>query len=172
MTFGKKLEMLRRQRGFSQEDLAAKLNVSRQAVSKWELGTAMPDTKNVVQLSSVFGVSTDYLLKDEQKSEDASRHTAEGSSSVSAEAEYRRPLMRKIGWAAAGLGAAGILVMAILSSVCPAVIYDPPQGEVRAVVSTGFRAFLELHNIYWLFGLCCIFILFGILMHIFCKKAK
>ena len=53
------------QSGLSQEQLAAQLTVSRQAVSKWELDDTMPDTENVVQLSRLFGVSCDYLLRDE-----------------------------------------------------------------------------------------------------------
>ncbi len=65
MTFGQKLQRLRRQRGWSQEELAERVPISRQAVSKWESESAMPDTENVVQLSRLFGVSTDYLLHDD-----------------------------------------------------------------------------------------------------------
>ena len=62
MTFNEKLVTLRKDSGMSQDALAEKLGVSRQAVSKWELGTAMPETKNIVQLAEIFGVTTDYLL--------------------------------------------------------------------------------------------------------------
>lgn len=65
MTLGEKLQRLRKQGGMSQEELAGRLGVSRQAVSKWELNEAMPDTENVVQLGRLFGVSCDYLLRDE-----------------------------------------------------------------------------------------------------------
>ncbi|MCE5235340.1 MAG: helix-turn-helix transcriptional regulator [Clostridiaceae bacterium] len=65
MTLGGKLLELRKSKGLSQEQLAAQMAVSRQAVSKWELGEAMPDTDNVVALSKIFGVSTDFLLRDE-----------------------------------------------------------------------------------------------------------
>ena len=54
--------MLRKARGMTQEQLAAALSISRQAVSKWELGEAVPETENIVQLSRFFGVTTDYLL--------------------------------------------------------------------------------------------------------------
>ena len=64
MTLGEKIQRLRKSKGLSQEQVAAQITVSRQAISKWELGEAMPDTDNVVQLSEIFGVSTDYLLKD------------------------------------------------------------------------------------------------------------
>jgi len=65
MTFSEKLYRLRRQKGMSQEELADRLEVSRQAVSRWEMGTTLPDAKNLLQLSELFGVSIDYLLKDE-----------------------------------------------------------------------------------------------------------
>lgn len=64
MNFPEKLQKLRKERGWSQEELANRITVSRQAVSKWELGTAVPDTDNIVQLSELFGVTTDYLIKD------------------------------------------------------------------------------------------------------------
>lgn len=62
MTFGEKLQTLRKNSGMSQDALAEKLGVSRQAISKWELGTAMPETKNIVQLAEIFDVTIDYLL--------------------------------------------------------------------------------------------------------------
>ena len=55
----------RKKNGWSQEDLAYKLGVSRQSVSKWESAQAVPDMKKILQLAEVFGVSTDYLLRDE-----------------------------------------------------------------------------------------------------------
>lgn len=64
MAFSDKLLNLRTQYGYSQEALAEQLNVSRQAISKWELGTALPDTDRVIAISNFFEVSTDYLLKD------------------------------------------------------------------------------------------------------------
>ncbi|WP_456065907.1 helix-turn-helix domain-containing protein [Gemmiger sp.] len=66
MTFSDKLIALRRKAGWSQEELAERLNVSRQSVSKWEGAQSMPDIDKIVQMSSLFGVTTDYLLKDGQ----------------------------------------------------------------------------------------------------------
>lgn len=65
MTFGEKLQKLRRESGLSQEKLAEQLNVSRQAVSRWELGTAAPDVDNIVRLSKFFQVSLEYLMVEE-----------------------------------------------------------------------------------------------------------
>lgn len=64
-----KLIMLRKEKGWSQEDFAEKLDVSRQAISRWENGTALPDAQNILQISKLFGVSADYLLNDEYEDE-------------------------------------------------------------------------------------------------------
>lgn len=55
----------RKKNGWSQEELADRLGVSRQSVSKWEGAQAVPDMKKIIQMSEVFGVSTDYLLRDD-----------------------------------------------------------------------------------------------------------
>lgn len=65
MTIGEKIQRCRKEGKMSQEDLAARLGVSRQAVSKWELNESIPDTENVIQLGRIFGVSLDYVLKPE-----------------------------------------------------------------------------------------------------------
>lgn len=67
----------RKKNGWSQEELAAKLGVSRQSVSKWESAGSVPDLQKVIQLAELFGVSTDYLLKDALGQE--SRGTGAGS---------------------------------------------------------------------------------------------
>lgn len=67
MILGEKITLLRKQSGWSQEELAEKLEVSRQAVSKWESGASIPDLDKVIKISGVFEVSTDYLLKDEME---------------------------------------------------------------------------------------------------------
>ena len=66
MDFSEKIAMLRRQKNWSQEELAEKLMVTRQAVSKWESAQSMPDLDKIVQLSELLGVSTDYLLKSDR----------------------------------------------------------------------------------------------------------
>lgn len=62
MTLGEKIQTLRKSRGLSQEQFAEQIGVTRQALSKWENGTVIPDTSNVVQMAALFGVTTDYLL--------------------------------------------------------------------------------------------------------------
>ena len=65
MRFEEKIVELRKAKGLSQEELAEQLGVSRQAVSRWELGNTLPDIPNLVQLCGIFEVSADYLVRDE-----------------------------------------------------------------------------------------------------------
>lgn len=65
MNLPEKLACLRKQKGLTQASLAETLNVSRQAISRWEVGTAVPSTDNLLSLSALYGVSVDYLLNDE-----------------------------------------------------------------------------------------------------------
>lgn len=65
MTFGEKLQRCRKEAGLSQEELAEQLNVSRQAVSKWERDSGYPETEKLIRMSKLFHVTLDYLLLDE-----------------------------------------------------------------------------------------------------------
>ena len=81
MTIGKKITWLRQKNGISQEELADRLEVSRQSVSKWEMDAAYPRIDKLIQMCTVFGVSTDELLKEEisfeEKEKPAVKHTSE-----------------------------------------------------------------------------------------------
>lgn len=65
MDLAEKITTLRKQKGWSQEELANQLDISRQSVSKWESRMSVPDLDKILKLSAIFGVSTDYLLKNE-----------------------------------------------------------------------------------------------------------
>ena len=67
MIMADKIIQLRKKNGWSQEELAEKMNVSRQAVSKWESAQSIPDLEKILRLSELFGVTTDYLLKDDHE---------------------------------------------------------------------------------------------------------
>ena len=71
MILADKITDLRKKNGWSQEELANQLGVSRQAVSKWESASSIPDLDKIVKMSTIFGVSTDYLLKDSLEEERA-----------------------------------------------------------------------------------------------------
>ena len=70
MSFGEKLSFLRKQRGMTQLELAEKLDVSRQAVSKWERGTAEPSTENLISIGKLFDISVDVLVNESLQLQD------------------------------------------------------------------------------------------------------
>ena len=70
MILADKIIELRKRSGWSQEELAEKMHVSRQSVSKWEGAQSVPDLEKIIMLSRIFGVSTDYLLKDDMEEQD------------------------------------------------------------------------------------------------------
>lgn len=66
MIFSEKLQLIRKSKGMTQEELAEKLDVSRQAVAKWESGQVYPDISNLIQISNLFNITVDYLVKDQE----------------------------------------------------------------------------------------------------------
>lgn len=66
MIFSEKLQLIRKNKGVTQEQLAEKLDVSRQAVAKWESGQVYPDINNLIQISNLFHVTVDYLVRDQE----------------------------------------------------------------------------------------------------------
>ena len=88
MKLSEKIIRLRKGRGLSQEELAERLGVSRQAVSRWESGTALPDAGNLRQISRLFEVSADYLLDEE-------RESPEGPAAAAAQKPHRTNTFRE-----------------------------------------------------------------------------
>ena len=77
MILADKIIRLRKKNGWSQEELAEKMNVSRQAVSKWESAQTIPDLEKILMLGDLFGVTTDYLLKDTIEAEEFTKDDAQ-----------------------------------------------------------------------------------------------
>lgn len=71
MEISKRIQMLRKENSLSQEELASRLQVSRQAVSKWESGQSKPEITNIVAMAKTFGVTTDYILTGENSTDDS-----------------------------------------------------------------------------------------------------
>ena len=90
MKMNEKILQCRKRMGLSQEELAQQLNTSRQAVSRWELGDAQPDLKNVVALAKLFGVTTDWLLMDTETAGE-SAFEAQPGPEPEREPEQRQP---------------------------------------------------------------------------------
>ncbi|MDD4850886.1 MAG: helix-turn-helix transcriptional regulator [Gemmiger sp.] len=87
MSVSKQLIHLRNVKGISQEELASLMNVTRQAVSKWETDQTLPDSEKIVRLSEIFGVTTDYLLqgKETDPMDIYSQHQSKAGADMSAE---------------------------------------------------------------------------------------
>ena len=79
MILADKIITLRKKNGWSQEELAEQVGVSRQAISKWESAQSVPDLDKILRMSEIFGVTTDFLLKDEMETEEYTGSTAEDS---------------------------------------------------------------------------------------------
>ena len=103
MTLGEKITDLRKKRSLSQEDLAITLGVSRQAVSKWEVGDATPDTDKIVALAEFFDTTTDFLLRDIEPQQNAGGGTDAPMSPAQARAGAPILLCMTLGGSACGL---------------------------------------------------------------------
>lgn len=82
MILADKLVKLRKKNGWSQEELAERMQVSRQAVSKWESAQSVPDLERILMLGRLFGVTTDYLLKDEIEEEEGAEESGSSAQRV------------------------------------------------------------------------------------------
>ena len=166
MTFSEKLVRLRKREGISQEELALYLEVSRQAVSRWEQGTALPDAGNLLKLRQRFGVSVDWLLEDTQSWEMLGDGSVTPEMPVKTEEPAQKVRKSVLPWAIPlGIAALGLLLLGIFASVFPAeytvVSAVIPGPDVPAdKIYTGLAGFLKCNNLEWLFRLCLV-ILFG-----------
>ncbi len=115
MTLGQKIQDCRRRAGLSQEALADKVGVSRQAISKWELSEAEPELKNLQLLAKIFDVSTDYLLSEEIPQQTAK--TEQVNSNGDNLPKFIGRLFRRFGWLAGVYIAAGGGIISILGSL-------------------------------------------------------
>lgn len=142
------LMQARRQRGLSQEEVAEALDVSRQAVSRWETGAAAPTTDNLIRLSQLYGVSLDALIRSEPlpRPEVVPVETAAETEPLPApEGAGKRRLPR---WALAGLAALLCLLVAV--TIYLAAIRDRPDeplsmdNMIGEAISVTPEATLEL----------------------------
>ena len=164
MTFGEKLQALRKARGWSQEELATQINVSRQALSKWESGASVPDTENVVALSRLFGVSTDYLLLENGET------TAQAVPTAAPSAESKWPIMRIVWLFTMILAILGKIALRIWASTLPpTVVYN---GSDRVGELTGMRNLTETYDVGWLVFLTWFLLLLGLAGTVLYKQLR
>lgn len=98
MALGEKISTLRKKAGLSQVDLADKFSVSRQAVSKWETGEAVPEIAKLVALAREFGVSVDYLVSDDAAPSGPEQPAPQVSPQSAPEKRTLRNILRRLGW--------------------------------------------------------------------------
>lgn len=159
MTFGEKLQSQRRLKGMSQEELAEKLSVTRQTISKWELDQSTPELEFIARLSDIFGVSTDYLIKNDVAAENVTDKSADPMVIAKTQPESRTINAAGIalGVILSVIGIIGILTFIVLSVVKPWV-YMGSGGTF-----TGLPGFLlGTHTVIW-FVICCILTATGLI---------
>ncbi len=178
MTIGKKLYVLRKSKGWSQDYVASYLNISRQSVSKWELDDNIPEYDNLAKLSELFEVSIDYLLKEKEE-------TAEEKNSTEPTANTNKRFSEKFFGVLSLLS--GVIIIGVLFSLCtviparieytsivykddiafvnPEVTFSVPD---ESVVTSSFRgthnflAFLSTYYLHWLVILAIALIIYGL----------
>ena len=161
MTMGEKILNLRKARGWSQEELAEQIGVTRQAVSRWESDSAKPDADKIVALCNLFGVSADYLLRDISSGE-GERIPSQQSAKTHISAG------QILSWILTAFGAVTLLTLGILASVnrthiSPSVI-ESVTGEMEFVPGyyTGLSDYLAQYGLGWLFWLAVIALAAGL----------
>lgn len=134
MNLADKIMCLRKQKGWSQEELAMRLEVSRQSVSKWESDQSIPDMNKIIALSSLFDVTTDYLLKDDLTEEHANLNEEEldlikpktvNSTEVETFIEVTKKESKKIGFG---------VMLCILSGI--SIIYFAGTAELKLIMNS------------------------------------
>lgn len=122
MNFNEKLQSLRKSNGITQEELAEKLEVTRQTISKWECGESTPDFRNLVKISGIFKVSIDFLLKDEAPEETSETRLTNAPRAYIIKRKFDHKSL--LGACLFGAGVVSMLVFFILSTVCPMTVMN------------------------------------------------
>lgn len=179
MNLSEKLLTLRKEKGLSQEELAAQISVSRQAISRWEVGDTLPDVENLLALSRVFGVSTDFLLRDDvpvsrRRDEDMSPREKDFQPHWNP-SRPKTPLV--LGVVFGSIGAVGIAVLWVLSTMTE-VYYIKKSivsgvSHYEGVMGYQFWGFLSAYRLYAVFFLLLVCLVFGVaLLCLYWKSRK
>lgn len=171
MNLQEKIVNLRKLKGWSQEELAGRLNVSRQAISRWEVGSAQPDANNIVQLSKLFGVTTDYLLNEDYKSD----YDLTVVRTVNDEAKYK--LCKTVAFSIAFIGLLGNATIYILSraieAMIPFITYKNGEKIYQwnpEFIGRSYKYFIREYNLEFLAILFWILLIIGLTMLIIPKN--
>ena len=161
MDISKRIYELRKKKQVSQEELANNLNVSRQAVSKWESNQTLPDLDKVVLMSEFFGVSTDYILTGKDKSAEYVLSTDKQMN--------KNWSTKKLGILVSLVSLICIFILCILGSVIGGDYYETGDKNIEL---HGIRGFLATYNLTWLAILLILTVLVGIALILFDKYKR
>ena len=145
MILADKIIYLRKKCGWSQEDLAEKMNVSRQSISKWEGAQSVPDLDKILKLCQVFGVSTDYLLKDELEEPELQEDIYEPTNVKHITAEYANEFMdikKRYSFGTAIGSALCVLSPTLLLFLCGMAESGKIQENIGVAIGLGMLLFL------------------------------
>lgn len=128
MSLAEKLVSLRKQKGLTQMELAGELHVSRQAVSRWEVGAAVPSTDNLMVLSELYGVSVDCLLYDDEE-KPSTEYSVQKPNEKDGK-DYRKILYRYI-----GVSIVALVMVVIIATL--AMILQGQRNNLKQVMPIG-----------------------------------
>lgn len=152
MTLGEKIQKLRKDKQMSQEDLAEKLKVSRQTISRWEQDQALPDLSNIIALGKIFSVSIDDLVQADLENLKDNKDTVGLAKDL-----YAYKMRITFGIILITIG----IIMSIGLS-----IYGSMQNEYLVMIDkpdlNGLPAFLYIHKLYWVYFLAAALALVGL----------
>lgn len=144
MSFGEKLQQLRKEKGLSQEDLAHQLNVSRQAVSKWESQNGYPEMEKIIIISELFQVSLDYLMKEDYEKQETEPTT---SFYLMTQQKIEDYLHMKKSFALRIGGAVTLMIMGlVIAALCSETPYQS-IGGFGFVITIGIGVFLIIMTV-------------------------
>jgi transcriptional regulator with XRE-family HTH domain len=147
MILADKIVKLRKKNSWSQEELAEKMNVSRQAVSKWESAQTIPDLEKILQLSRLFGVTTDYLLKDEIDNEELTSDNSSDTTIKRISIEEAKKYIEERKKAAFRIALAtflcilspiALIVLSVLSELPNPIVSEVTAGALGLTILFGF----------------------------------
>lgn len=128
--FGENLKMLRKQKGFSQEELAVRLHVVRQTISKWEKGLSIPDAEMLIRLEEILEVSVSELLGEKLESEPATNDIAEQLSRINEQLAVKNRRSRRI-WKIIGIALAAMVGIIFLIVVAMVIFFSVPNRNLN-----------------------------------------
>lgn len=188
MDFRGKLIEQRRKYGLSQEQLAERMGVSRQAVSRWETENTLPDAYNLKKISTLFHVSIDYLLAEDDCVQEEEKSCVRNEQDIPKAPEYQRSMFWSVLLITVGL--LGILAFYILSTQIPAtvmrpepVLADTVQLETNITIQNAetlyspqkVYSFFPFLNSYHLQGVAAVFVcltVMGVILLLYCLSAQ